>query len=201
MIALVVVGVMAAAVAPSLGAVLADNRQASAGMDLVRLARRARARAISTSVAQLLRYRRDASNQLGVIDLFSGMSPRCGQTPWAAAFAAAANNPLAAVEIYDMALYNPINGVTAPTSADAGRHIIRLVFGEPQPVPLSLAGVGGQICYQPNGETYLAAGITATTFTRQTWPITFTITRTMDGTAFGTPRIVVFPAGGTARLR
>jgi prepilin-type N-terminal cleavage/methylation domain-containing protein len=56
LISLVIIGIISAAVAPSLSEVLSDNRQVAATQNIVRLARRARSLALASGLAHLLRY-------------------------------------------------------------------------------------------------------------------------------------------------
>jgi prepilin-type N-terminal cleavage/methylation domain-containing protein len=199
MIALVVIGVMAATIAPSLTEVLADNRQVSAAMDIVRLARQTRARTIATGTAHMLRYRGDTSEAagygLGTIAVHVGMNSKCLQTPWNQSTAPAAGSGQGPREIFHMADYNPTNGVTAPRAADESRHVIALEtrFGAEGAAVQTEA----RICYQPNGDTYTGT----TGLAVQADPVLIAIRRSVDGVARGRDRQVVFPVGGNARLR
>jgi prepilin-type N-terminal cleavage/methylation domain-containing protein len=223
MIAIVVMGVMAAAIAPSLSEVLADSRQGAAAQDLVRLSRRARALALGTGMAHLLRFQEASSGNLGAIELYAGMNGRCLQTPWAAAFAAtlAFPNPpdpgpagrLRQLEVFDMAYYNPKGDGSHPTAADTGRQVLTLratIDIDANDRPLVW------ICYQPNGDSYTMVVTPAdplqllrqsTTGTAQVLStrgsVLFTLARVVRSSGgvvpHGLDRKVIFPAGGTAR--
>jgi prepilin-type N-terminal cleavage/methylation domain-containing protein len=201
MIALVVIGVMAATVAPSLSEVLADNRQTSAAMDVVRLARQTRARTTATGTAHLLRYLGDtgeaAAFGLGTIAVHVGMNSKCMQTPWAQSTAPVVGARQGPREIFHMSEYNPTSSTREPSAADDGRHVIALAarFGT------EAAAVQTEtcICYQPNGDIYTGTSVGALVI--QTQPVLITIARSMDGAARGRDRQVLFPVGGHARLR
>jgi prepilin-type N-terminal cleavage/methylation domain-containing protein len=195
MIVLCIVGVMAAAIAPSLGELLADNRQSSAAMDLVRLARQTRAQASTSGLAQLIRFRGgndDAgANGLGAITVYAGMNTKCMRTPWQLTLTPASGTGLGPSRLFHMGDYNPSTGT--PTANDLDRHVIalsaRLDGGQPQ--------VDLRVCYQPNGEVYVGVPGLAV----QTASVLFSITRTMDRAARGRERQVILPVGGNARVR
>jgi prepilin-type N-terminal cleavage/methylation domain-containing protein len=205
LIALVIMGVMAAAIAPSLSEVLADNRQGTAAQDLVRLSRRARALAMGSGVAHLLRFQHATINgNLGGVELFAGMNSRCAQTPWALALSLPPADPrLRAIEVFDMAPYNGWDGVgAAPTDADVGRQVITLratLGASVNDTPVIL------LCYQPNGDSYATASGDPATLGKQSLSILFTLARFVRTTSSTVPhgrdRQVMFPVGGTARAR
>jgi len=204
MVVVAIIGVMAAAIAPGLSLLVADNRQSGSAMDLVRFSRRARALSLSTGVAHLMRFQEARSGNLGRIELFAGMTSKCQQTPWAVAFAAAAGSPLAAVDVYDMAFYNR-SGAAAPTDLDANRQVILLRAALSPPAAAPIPQANAQICYQPNGETYFLASANAadagTPLGRQALPLMFTISRTYNAAPQGIARQIMFPVGGNARMR
>lgn len=210
MVVVVVIGVMAAAVVPALGEVRADGRQSDAAHDIVRVARRARSLAMERGVAHLLRFQRTpendarASNGLGRIELYAGMTNRCRQNPWSQALnpGQPLEMPVARREgpdVLDMISFNPTDSAAAPTLAEAasgGRQRIRITA--------SSSGTDRDvvhICYQTNGQTYEAFPNNAILLRPQTAPITFTVTRTVNGGQKGLTRQVVFPIGGNARVR
>jgi prepilin-type N-terminal cleavage/methylation domain-containing protein len=203
MITLVIMGVIAAAVAPSLSEVLADSREGAAAQDLVRLSRRARALAMGSGIAHMLRFQQASSNGLGAIELYAGMNNKCLQTPWATqAFVAPAGSRLRPFEVFDMRDYNPTGAVNGPTVDDTGRQVIALQ-----------GTVGGNavteiwICYQPNGDPYAmtASPVNPALFDRQTQSVLFTISRwvtpKLNRIPHGQDRQVIFPIGGTARSK
>lgn len=215
LIALIIMGIMAATIAPSLSEVLADNRQGAAAQDLVRLSRRARSLALGSGVAHLLRFQEASSNNLGAIELYAGMNGRCLQTPWATAFAATVAFPLPAdpgaagrlraMEVFDMAYYNPTGDGSRPAAADSGRQVTTL-----------RASVGADasdrpviwICYQPNGDSYtmIVSPADPLQLLRQfsKASVLFTLARTVRTSSVvphGLDRKVIFPGGGTARAQ
>ena len=204
MIALVIIGVIAATIAPGLTEVLADNRQSSAAMDIVRLARKTRAQAITTGLAHLLRYRgetnRASAYGLGTMAVHVGMNSKCLQTPWAQSLNPPANSNQGPTEIFHMVDYNPTNGVTAPRATDQGRHVIELIArigGATQDVAPEQTATF--ICYQPNGEIY--TGAAADALAVQVQPLLIVVHRSVNAEGRGQDRHVLFPVGGNARLR
>lgn len=205
LIALVIMGVMAAAIAPSLSEVLADSRQGAAAQDVVRLSRRARALAMGTGVAHMLRFQEASSNGLGAVELYAGMNNKCLQTPWdTVVFVAPATSLLRPLEVFDMAYYNPTDGLARPGVDDAKRQVIGLTAR----VGANANKVGViWLCYQPNGDPFAmtASPLNPATFGRQTASVLFTISRWIliggARVAHGQDRQVIFPIGGTARAR
>jgi prepilin-type N-terminal cleavage/methylation domain-containing protein len=193
MIVLVIVGIMAMTVAPSLSEVLSNNRHASAAMDLVRFARRARSQSIATSKAQLVRYESTGSNKLGRLDVFTGINNRCRQTPWADAITRGSNRAMA----FDMVDYNPTAPGYTATLDDTGRQVIALIATNPGSTT-ALDEV--RFCYQPDGLVF-AAYIAGDPLRVQTLGVEFRLRRTIDRVKHGADRVVVFPVGGSARMQ
>jgi prepilin-type N-terminal cleavage/methylation domain-containing protein len=194
LISLTIIGIMSAAIAPSIGEMVADNRQASAAIDIVRIARKARALTISSGNAHLLRYQVGPGG-LGMIELFSGMNNKCLQTPWAQAFTAPVGSRLRALETIDMAYYNPKTG-SAPTVDDTGRQVV-WVTGFVNAAAVNQV----QICYQPDGDVYTAVPPATLARQQSASPLLFRVFRAVNGSSRGTVREIVFPAGGNARAR
>jgi prepilin-type N-terminal cleavage/methylation domain-containing protein len=193
MIALVIIGVMAMAIAPSLTGALSDNRQNAAMMDVVRLTRKARSLAMSSGVAHLVRFQSAGAGGLGTIELFEGMNNRCTQTPWATAFAASSELGQGALETLDMSYFNPTASGTTPRLTDTGRYVIR-VFAEAGSPIATVSEL--QICYQPNGESYSRLA-SSSPLVRQMSTAVLVIRRTLDALTNmqGRDRQVMLPAG------
>jgi prepilin-type N-terminal cleavage/methylation domain-containing protein len=138
MVAVAIIGMMAVAAAPAFSTTLADNRQRSAMVDLLRLANKARALALASGSAHLLRIR-TANNQVGTAALYAGLNGRCLQTPWETVAFVTANGH-GPIESFDMAAYNPIG---------AGYVIAARAYRDDDDPVNEL-----WICYQPNGETW-----------------------------------------------
>lgn len=219
LVTVAIVGVMAAAIMPSLISARADGRQSDAAQELIRLARRARSHMLETGVAHLLRFTNQLANNgpgLGRVELYSGMTNRCRHTPWLQALegGGALGIPaalLSGTNVFDMALVNPkgIEG-QAPKEGDAGRHVVTLRVSQ-QPTGVTLQAFAEMyICYEPSGQTYTAGYVTprlagtVPALQLQQWPVLFTIARKIGpsaGDARGVDRQVVFPPGGNARVR
>lgn len=202
MVVISIIGIIAATAVPALGSMQADHRQSSASIDVIALARRTRAIARSSGTAHLMRFSQTAQG-LGVINVYAGMNGKCLQTPWIQAYAPNASNP---IEAFDMAFYNSAAGMN-PTATDPGRHVITL---RAETIPL----IGGDptarlnvvLCYQPNGQTFLALPNNVgddpnPLLGPQALNLRFRIARTVSGASYGTPREVIFPIDGTARAR
>jgi prepilin-type N-terminal cleavage/methylation domain-containing protein len=200
MIAVSIMGTMAALLAPGISEFMADARAAGASEDLVRLSRHVRARAQETGLAHLLVYTgvpADAGG-LGRIRVFEGMNNHCRQTPWPQTVGGVAADGHAPVEVLDLSA-SSYNQGTNPSIDDTARQVIALRVSDAIGAPDSAV-----LCFEPSGATWQGA-FTATTigfaFTRQNAPITFTITRRVDGVTRGADRNVVFQPGGIARFR
>jgi prepilin-type N-terminal cleavage/methylation domain-containing protein len=203
MIAVTIMGTMAALMAPGVGEFLADARASAVAEDLIRLSRHVRARAQETGLAHMLVFRGDAyaSGGLGQILVWEGMNNHCRQTPWAQTTGGTTANGHTTVDAIDLAsgAYNPVGSGVSPTSGDTNRQVIVLGAREGQ-----TALTTAVICYEPSGVTL--KGLTDSSsagfgFTVPSLPTTFTVTRTVNSEPRGAVREVVFPAGGTARFR
>jgi prepilin-type N-terminal cleavage/methylation domain-containing protein len=193
MVVLVIIGVMSAAVMPSMSDVLADHRQAAAAIDVARIGRQARSLTMASGVAYALHFQQGSSD-LGIVDLFRGATARCRETTWSQAAA----RPVSTVTLVT---YNPSAGT--PSADDSDRHVIVLEATRPDVT----GTVADQwICYQPNGETYLGTG-TEPAFTRQsdTNPVTLTVRgyvkKSGGSVQHGQNREILFAAGDTPRSR
>jgi prepilin-type N-terminal cleavage/methylation domain-containing protein len=195
MIVLVIVGIMAMTVAPSLSEVLGTNRHANAAMDLMRFMRRARSQSIATGKAQLIRFQTAGANRLGRIDVLTGISNRCRQTPWAAAIARPVNRSMA----FDMTDYNPSAIGSKPGLDDTGRPLIVLTAHVPAVGADPLSEV--RLCYQPDGLVYRGWDPDPTLLRIQDLAVEFRLRRQLDGARHGEDRFVALPPGGNARLQ
>lgn len=197
MLALVIIGIMAMTIAPSLQQVLGDNRQSTAAGDLVRIGRAARSAAIDSGAAHMLWFREaePAASNLGRLELYAGMNSKCQQTPWNQA-TAMAGQPLV---VFDMTDYNPTNGSTQPRASDMGRQVITL-----RAVTINGANATARtdirICFQPNGDVYTTATNGSTQFVMQRDRVRFSIARTIGGQPYGRTRQVLFPTAGSMRF-
>lgn len=203
MIVLVIVGIMAMTVAPSLSEILSGSRHASAAMDLVRFVRRARSQSIATSKAQLIRFQSAGSKKLGRIDVYSGMNNRCRQTPWTDNSAVLI--PLASrARAFDMTDYNPSAVGVLPGLDDPDRPVIALT-ARTQPVVEANVLAEVWICYQPDGMVYAATFVspptTAPTLRVQDMGVELRLRREIENVQHGKDRLVVLPTGGNARLQ
>jgi len=215
LVTVAIVGIMAAAIAPSLTSARADGRQSDAALELVRLARFARARMLDTGTAQLLRFNASASGGLGRATVHGGMNNRCRHTPWSQALQGAwpmgAPGVRTGPGVLDMYVFNPtVIGSGNPKSGDVGRHVITLRVSQTPPSGNPTAYEEAYVCFEPSGRTYTAlysaakADDVQPALQLQSWPVLFTIERRTGPNPEdkrGVDRHVVFPAGGAARVR
>jgi len=203
MVTVTVMGTMAALLAPGIGEFMADARAAGATEDLVRINRHVRARAQETGLAHLLVYSGLAADSggLGRIRVWEGMNNHCRQTPWPQTITGLDKDGHAPVDVLDMqaSSINPSGSSRGASIDDSDRQVIALrvsgAIGAPD---------GAVICFDASGATWQGSGNSSAfgfAFTRQTQPITFTVTRKVNGTTRGADRVVVFQPGGIARFR
>jgi len=198
LIALVIIGAMAMAVAPSLSEVLSDNRQHGAAMEVLKIARHARAQSLLTGTAHMLRFRNQndavGSFGLGRIDLIVSMNNKC------------AENQTRFVQVprwADMGEFNVSSAM--PTRADVNRQVIFLEARLANPTAVAAVAEASvpvtdlRICYQPNGETF--SGVGGVPFGPQVQHVLFTVRREINGSERGVSRQILLPVGGNARFR
>jgi type II secretory pathway pseudopilin PulG len=205
-IVVLIMGSMAAMIAPGLSQWMADARASAAAEDLLRIGRVVRARVNDTGLAHLLVFRGSddamGSKGLGRVQVWEGMNNHCNQTPWMQTINGLPANGHQQIDGMDLGSseYNlPVGGV-APSAADSGRQVIVLS----QDLDLDPKATAIALCFEPGGMTF--TGVSATsdigfTFTPQTAPVTFTVTRSVGGVKRGVDRQIVFPASGNGRLR
>jgi prepilin-type N-terminal cleavage/methylation domain-containing protein len=207
-VVVLIMGVLAAMIAPGLGEIMADNRASAASEELVRLNRVIRARVNQTGLAHLMVFAAtndaNGSNGLGRIRVWEGMNNHCNQTPWLQAINGTEADGQLPVEGMDMGdtAYNLPTGSSPPTATDTGRQVIRI---EASTVPTAAV-----LCFEPGGNTFVGAtdgGAPAIgyAFTPQTQAETFTVVRAFSRSGamedHGVRRTVVFPPGGNGRMR
>jgi prepilin-type N-terminal cleavage/methylation domain-containing protein len=200
MIALVIIGIMAASVAPAISEVIADHRQSAAAAGLIRMSLTAQSRATATGVAQVLRVQPSAASSggLGSVELHMGMKRRCLQTPWDISIIG--GSALDPYDVLEMAEYNPTSSGSTPGVSDAGRQVITLRPDSDNPHNAA-SSTDFWICYQPNGVTFVQNKSGGSSMQEQLGPLTFVVARTVDGEQHGVNREVLFPVGATARVR
>ncbi|HET6339702.1 MAG TPA: type II secretion system protein [Polyangiales bacterium] len=208
MIVVLIMGAMAAMIAPGLGEFMADARASAASEELIRLNRVIRARVNQTGLAHLMLFQASddaaGSNGLGRIRVWEGMNNRCSQTPWMQAINGTAANGFQPIETVDMGdtAYNLSTGSTAATASDTSRQVIRIAASTNPKLAV--------LCFEPGGNTFRGASAgdapaIGYNFTPQTSAETFSVIRSLSrgGTMEerGVTRDVIFPAGGNGRMR
>ncbi|MCB2020349.1 MAG: prepilin-type N-terminal cleavage/methylation domain-containing protein [Burkholderiaceae bacterium] len=186
-----IVGVVAGLAAPQIGDALADNKAARLQLDVVRLARQARARSAGQGRAHVLYFIPTPNNGLGQMEIWQGVSNRCNGTDWGALGVGGAPGACAA----NAFCWDAIN----PLQYGSGSNTYRI--GSVPAGPL-------QICFEPDGRT-LHRGTSA-----QVWSatnlspsganiagaFTFNVTRLVAGSPHGVARRVLLPLGGDPRV-
>jgi type II secretory pathway pseudopilin PulG len=207
-VVVLIMGAMAAMIAPGLGEIMADARASAASEELVRLNRVIRARVNQTGLAHLMLFAAtndaNGSNGLGRIRVWEGMNNHCNQTPWLQAINGTEAEGQLPVEGLDMAdsAYNLPTGSSAPTATDTGRQVIR--------IQASTVPTAAVLCFEPGGNTFVgatdgSAPAIGYSFTPQTRAETFSVIRAYSRSGVmeerGVRRDVVFPPGGNGRMR
>jgi prepilin-type N-terminal cleavage/methylation domain-containing protein len=205
MIVITIMGSMVAMIAPGLGEFLADARAASASEAFVRLTRHMQSRVQQTGLAHMLIFTAAGGDGggLGVIRVYEGMNNHCRQTPWAQTIGGTDPNGHAPVEVLDMsaAQYNPVATGKLPTIDDRDRQVISLqvkgAVGAPDAAVICIEPGGG--VWEGSASNAVGAGYVFTKpFT--TKPITFTVTRKVNGAVRGRNRPLFFSTSGLARF-
>ncbi|MDH5673375.1 MAG: type II secretion system GspH family protein [Myxococcales bacterium] len=216
MVVVVIIGIMAVSVAPSLAAVRADQRQSEAATELVGLLRRAWGATTRLGVAHAVVLAPDpAGSGFMTASVWTGMHRRCRQTPWLPAGANVARHGIAdyrtahagggavgPVEAINFASYNQLAGGVATG------HRVDLTIRMTPPGEAPAAETVLAICHQPNGVSYTTTNFTTApaTWQRQGRPVFLSIVRTLGSGSgvqqSGVPRfVVVNPTGAPRRFR
>jgi hypothetical protein len=185
MVVVSMIGLMTAAIAPTMSEMLVDSRQTGAAAELIGLARKTRDAAREVGYAHRLDFAAANSSGLGGITTQVAMTGSCVRSGgWTGT-----------IGMLRMAEFSP--------ALSAGR--VRLTLRALHPSGTSLNTVDTlSICFEPDGETYtMPAG--QAVFTRQPSSALFRIQREIGGsTGAADPiyrREILFPPGGTARAR
>jgi prepilin-type N-terminal cleavage/methylation domain-containing protein len=201
MIVVLIISVMAMLIGPGISEFISDTRAASAAEELVRLQRHIRARVEQTGLAHMMVFSAAGSNNLGTVTVWEGMNNHCSTTPWTQALTNGSANNHFPVEQVNMADYNPTSAGNAAAN-DSNRFVIQLTAQTG--VTTGNAGTvvsAFNLCFQPNGLTLLGTSATPWGFAQYVNPVTFFVRRTYNGTQHGVTRWVLYPPGGSARLR
>lgn len=184
-----IVGIMAAAVMPSITEMIASTRQHAAANDIMLLARRARREALLGKYAYGLIFSQGAGGGNGAIQVVTGLTGYC--------------NRASAVNFGN----DPFSGIPLPTGWQAALGAMSIgefsfsayrIFGTME-MPQGSNRATVNLCYAPNGETHVSGG--GLVPGEQANPAVLYIRRTTQGVETGVPREVVFMPGGTARIR
>ncbi|RLB46592.1 MAG: hypothetical protein DRJ42_27305 [Deltaproteobacteria bacterium] len=184
MVVVAIISVTAGLAAPSMYGTFAENRIASAPIDLVRVVRRARSEAQAYGRAHLLRFSATAP---GVFTVYRGVSSSCSANAWATtiipAGACGAAGSLCVDEL-DLSDSYYSNGSLDIRATESG------------------ARAAVDLCFEPYGRT-LHRFTTAGVFSDQNTVnggLIFNFMRYESGSTVGVTRRVVVPLGGDARV-
>ncbi len=175
MIVVVLVGISAAMVAPSLMETMGISRTNRCQYDVARLLRRARADAIGTGRAHVVDFQTPGPAM--EIEVYAGDSSSCQRSGW----------PL----IVDI---DAPRDVVFAGDYTAGGHGVRITLASPAGVPM-------QICFEPDGDRF-ERGDRVSVFQRLPGVITVNLDRTVpdDVLAGDVQRQIVVPQFGTPRV-
>lgn len=185
LIVVAIIGVSLAAAAPTIQAALANRRSQEAALDVVRLARRARSEAIAFGRAHLLRYDEDLGGGNGALLVYRGITSGCNTNDWATITSgpACGENDSMCIDGIDMTDY--AGGTTTTALTVSGMTEV-------------------DICYTSSGVMMWRSETTAR-FSENNIPsrngFQFTFVRRENGEDVGVSREIIFPFGGTARVK
>lgn len=180
------IGVVSALAAPAIHSATVERRVGQASLDLVRIARQARAGALGYGRAHLVHY---TVGDQGRAAVFRGLTDRCNGTDWSAIVdEAACANAFCVDELrLDSTRYSSIGNSTVNMTE----------LNDRSPI---------QICYEPSGVvmhrvgTAVAAGARFSDANTEGGGFVFLFQRLDDGVAEGVPRRVLIPLGSDARI-
>lgn len=176
MIVVVLVGISAAMVAPSVMRTMASSRAGRCQYDVARLLRTARANAIATGRAQLVDFV-DPGGGLLRTNLYRGDSSSCARSDWTAIVGVDAPTDAVWAEDYSLAGHSVVMAVTAVG-----------------------AGAPRQLCFEPDGDRLDRTGTTGV-FTRNAGLVTVAFDRVEPGGLSGDPqRRIIVPQFGAPRI-
>jgi len=183
-----IVGIMSAAVMPSITEMIASTRQHAAANDVMLLARRARREALLGKYAYALIFDQNRGGGNGAIQVVTGVTGYCDR----ATAVNYGNDPFTGITL------NGWQAALGAMSFGEFSFSAYRIFGTMEMPQGSLRTIVN-LCYAPNGETHVSGGGLAAG--EQIDPGVLYIRRTTQGVESGVPREVVFMPGGTARIR
>jgi len=198
MVVVAIIGIMAAAAMPALTEMVVFNRQHGVAVDLMLLARRARAEAMFGGYANMIIYDQNANARDGGAAWATGVTSSCTQaTSGFNLDAGSLDNPTGVdFPAGWQPLLPPPQGGVSLRSASFGSH---RVFGRME-LPAGTIRNYLTICYHPSGRTWSSSNTNNLPGWQNAAAVLF-VSRTVGGVARGVDRQVVFPPSGTARLR
>jgi type II secretory pathway pseudopilin PulG len=186
MVVVSMIGLITAAIAPTMSEMMVDGRQSAAAVHLVGLGRKTRDSARELGFAHRLDFSAAASSTLGAITTQIAMTGSCIRSGgWTAT--------MGTLRMHE---FSPA------LSTGRTRLTLRAQYAAPNAANLSTVDTLS-ICYEPDGETFTATA--GGVFVRQPGSALFRIQREIGGsTAAADPfyrRDILFPSGGSARAR
>lgn len=184
MVVVIIVGISAAVMMPSMAAGLHERRANEAALELVRAAREARSAAHAYQRAHLLSFNGTAGGGLGRMTVYRGVSSGCNTNNWVVITAAECEDTPNCIEDMDMRKHSRSSSTVKLTSMTAD--------------PLFL-------CFQPNGVVMhrrgvLGDGIRFSDRNIDNGGFLFEFRRRSAGVDIGVARQVLIPLGGQARI-
>lgn len=183
MIVVSIIGLMTAAIAPTMSEMMVDGRQSDAANDLIGLARRVRYAARETGAAHRMDFTRATNDDLGGIVVQVAMTGSCLRAgAWTPALGRIR------MDKYSTPLSTQLVLRAHPTNSFADDSVETF-----------------STCFQPSGDTYqMLEG--ETEWKRQDASVSFSIRREIGGSMVANTdpvyrREILFPPGGMARAR
>lgn len=191
MVVVAIVGMMAAAVMPTMTEMVANTRQHAAAVDIALLARRARTAALlQGKYAYALMFQQNAGGGNGGLHIITGVTGHCNRST-------------------GLPITRARDVVTPPLGWQTAIGSMRLNdlalgghrFFATMEMPEGTTQGAMRVCYAANGETHVYGGGLPGGGGEQTQAAVLFVRREYAGRPAGVARQVVFMPGGTARLR
>jgi prepilin-type N-terminal cleavage/methylation domain-containing protein len=212
MVVVAIIGVMFLSIAPAVTSAMADGRAADAAVDVVRLARAARAETNVSGLAHVIVFDNNTTagvgggQDVGRMRLYRGEVDAPSPAPDGVSDELATCNP----DRWDFANMAPIDEVNlASYNIRNSAHWITLEQVNADDSVVAQDKIIHQICFQPDGRMLLRHATTAPfvstapfgeSFDNVSDPI-FAVFRKLNGAQAGVPRQIIFTFGGNARIR
>ena len=174
LVVVIIIGVVAALAAPTIGTALANRRTNELALDVVRMVRHARSSSMGHGVAHVLSFTD------GHLEVWRGENNRCNGNDWATLLSADCGATSRCTDYLDPDAISSSSTYTAAISNG-------ITF----------------LCFEPTGQMYWSDSTTAAFSNLNTvgGALTVTVERSFGGATQGVSKQVIIPFGGDARVR